>query len=504
MIPAPLIDDLHTLEYELIQVKHIATEFIQSLAPTDEVALVFVGRSDLGINFTTDRARLLKGIDHTREALGLGIDALGRTGNGAGARNVVMSYGRSLASTIKTTAMAIEGSSHARRAIVPIYTLDPRGMVQPADAVRGGIGMSSAGSPLGTDVPLRIRLQQEMLAITAINTGGRAFTNQSSLSNAVQAIVADNSSFYVMGFNASHGADAFYRRLEVTVHREGARVRGRSGYAFARPKTADAPAGERLGFAMTSGVDVRGLGLRATVAPLLPTNKGMRSAVTIEVAYPTATMAGVATDTLGVQILALDGDGKVKASVTRTYTVRPPGAALETFPVVINDAIDLPDQPLTLRIGVASRALERAGTVQIPVDAPKPSESAIQMGAVVLGLTDGVRPPSLGDDFVKAIVPFQPTTSRTFAPQQTLRVFAPVFWRTRETETRVVLTLEGPGVTLRREERLTVATATDGRRLAALDTLIPLAQLSGAFTLRLESNVNDKQTFVREVRFDVR
>jgi len=142
--------------------------------------------------------------------------------------------------------------------------------------------------------------------------------------------------------------------------------------------------------------------------------------------------------------------------------------------------------------------------VQVPVDAPKPSESAIQMGAVVLGLTDGVRPPSLGDDFVKAIVPFQPTTSRTFAPQQTLRVFAPVFWRTRETETRVVLTLEGPGVTLRREERLTVATATDGRRLAALDTLIPLAQLSGAFTLRLESNVNDKQTFVREVRFDVR
>ena len=540
-----MIDDLHTLEYELIQIKQVATEFIQSLAPTDEVALVFVGRSDLGINFTTDRARLLQAVDRTREALGMGIDALGRSGNGAGARNVVQSYGRALASTLSTTAMAIEGSGHARRAIVyigagtpldpnagmrgderlfadtlheelkaaydkarranvPIYTLDPRGLVQPADAVRGGIGMSADRAPLGSDVPLRIRLQQENLAVTAINTGGRAFTNQSSLSNAVKAIVADNSTFYVMGFHASHGSNTFYRNLEVKVHREGARVRARTGYAFARTASADSTVGERLGLAMTSGVDVRGLGLRATVAPLLPTNKGMRSAVTIEVAYPAATMAGVTTDTLGVEILALDGDGKVKARVARAYTVRPPGSALETFPVVINDVIDLPDQPLTLRVGVASRALDRAGTVQIPVDAPKASESAIQMGAVVLGLADGAGPPSLGDDFVKAIVPFQPTTARTFAPPQTLRVFAPVFWRSRETDARVVLTLEGPSVTLRREERLTVPTATDGRRLSAVDTLIPLAQLSGAYTLRLEANVNDKQTFVREVRFEVR
>jgi VWFA-related protein len=540
-----MIDDLHTLEYELIQVKQIATEFIQSLAPTDEVALVFVGRSDLGINFTNDRARLLQAIDRTREAMGMGIDALGRSGNGAGARNVAQSYGRALASTLSSTAMAIEGSSHARRAIVyigagtpldpnagmrgderqiaetvheelkaaydkarranvPIYTIDPRGLVQPADAVRGGIGMSAERAPLGSDVPLRIRLQLENLAVTAINTGGRAFTNQSSLSNAVNAIVADNSSFYVMGFNASHGADTFYRRLEVKVHREGARVRARTGYAFARTTAADATVGERLGLAMTSGVDVRGLGLRAAVAPLLPTTKGMRSAVTIEVAYPAATMAGETTDTLGVEILALDGDGKVKARVARAYTVRPPGSALETFPVVINDVIDLPDRPLTLRVGVASRALGRAGTVQIPVDAPKTSESTIQMGAVVLGLAGGAGPPSLGDDFVKAIVPFQPTTSRTFVPGQTLRVFAPVFWRTRETEARVVLTLEGPSVTLRREERLGVATATDGRRLSAVDTLIPLAQLSGAYTLRLEANVNDKQTFVREVRFEVR
>ena len=38
---------------------------------------------------------------------------------------------------------------------------------------------------------------------------------------------------------------------------------------------------------------------------------------------------------------------------------------------LIDDAMDLPSQALTLRIGVASRALGRTGTVQLPVEVPK-------------------------------------------------------------------------------------------------------------------------------------
>src|SRR6185503_1860897 len=69
----------------------------------------------------------------------------------------------------------------ARRANVPIYSLDPRGLVQPADAIRGGIGYSYGGFKA-------IEAQQNNLHLAAINTGGRAFVNQSDLTGAINAI----------------------------------------------------------------------------------------------------------------------------------------------------------------------------------------------------------------------------------------------------------------------------------------------------------------------------
>jgi VWFA-related protein len=64
-----LIDDLHTLESDIIAVKKVMSDFVRALSPNDEVAVAFVGRSDLSVNFTTDPARALKAIERTREAL---------------------------------------------------------------------------------------------------------------------------------------------------------------------------------------------------------------------------------------------------------------------------------------------------------------------------------------------------------------------------------------------------------------------------------------------------
>ncbi|MDA1306473.1 MAG: VWA domain-containing protein [Acidobacteria bacterium] len=567
-----IVDNLHTLESEILAVKQVMTEFIAALSPDDEVAIVFVGRSDLGVNFTTDRSRLLRAVDDVRDAAGFAIDAMGRTTSrppmtqeGGGLRailNTTMSYGRSLAATIRTTAMALEGSDHPRRAIVyvgagspldpnislgadekpladmvydelkmafdrarranaPIYTLDPRGMVQPADAVRGGIGsIGGVGPPSGATRPsgggddmgaalsgsvgYRLAMQQDMLATVAVNTGGRAFTNQSDLSRAVKAIATENGNFYVLGFYPQrHTRLGTFNDLEVKVSRPGAKVRARLGYVPTSAVTTDAARNERLATAMASGVDVRGLALSAIAAPLLPTGNVMRTAVTIHVTYPTGISGDAPFDTIAYQILALDGDGRVKATTERTYTVRPPRSERESVALVINDVIDLPSQPLTLRIGIASEALGHAGTLQVPVHVPKPSESRIQMGGVVIGASGDAGPATLGADFIKAILPFQPTTVRKFTNEQTLRVFVPVFWRGRETDATVTLTLHGPGVTLRREETLTVAEPVDGRRVTALDTLIPLDQLSGDFTLTLEARVKAGQSATRTMTFAV-
>lgn len=179
-----LVDDLHTLESDIIAVKKVMSDFVRALSPDDEVAVVFVGRSDLSLNFTTDTPRVLKAIERTREAFGFAIDALGRSSNDSRGRDdrAMTAPGRAVAFAFKNVAQALAGSTHQRRAIVyvsggspidhrnatsqseivmadlkgafevarranvPIYSLDPRGLAQPADAVRGGIGFLDGGT----------------------------------------------------------------------------------------------------------------------------------------------------------------------------------------------------------------------------------------------------------------------------------------------------------------------------------------------------------------------
>ncbi len=538
-----IVDTLHTLESEIVPMKQVMTEFIQSISPLDEVAIVFPNRSDLGTNFTTDRQRMLAAVEDVRAASGFAIDALGFAATAAGRGPIEGDRaGRGLAFTLKHTALALAGSAHPRRAIVlvgagspanmsgnentrwlvfeefkdvyqtaresnvPIYALDPRGMVVLADAVRRPGG---SGSSTGNGVSFGLGYQKDNLHVAAVNTGGRAFVDQSNITGAMQQLIADNGSVYLLSYypDTAPLTDRF-NEIEVKVKRPGLKVRARAGYHAAGVRaTSDLPISEQLNQAMTSALDQRGLSLQATVAPLLPTGDKMRTAVTIRLSYPTTGGADRPFDSLRVQVLALDGDAKVKGKVERAYTVRPPQPGMtdrDTAVLIINEAIDLPSQPLTLRIGVVSQSLGRTGTLQIPVHAPKPSDSRIQMGAVVIGVSAGAGPSTLGADLIKGMVPFQPSTRRTFRPEQTLRIFAPIFWKGRETEATVTLTLEGTGVTLRREEKLTVARPTDGRRVTSLDTLIPLAQLNGAFTLTLDASVKDGQAAARTVAFEVR
>ncbi|MEO6222726.1 MAG: hypothetical protein ABIP90_05710, partial [Vicinamibacterales bacterium] len=297
--------------------------------------------------------------------------------------------------------------------------------------------------------------------------------------------------------------DGRFHSIEVKVTRPGARVRARPGYVSSMAGAADSSPDESLATAMASGVDMRGLTLRAHVAPLLPLDKGMRSAVTIQVTYPT-TASDLPFDNVKVQILAIDDDGKVRASSERRYTFKAARTERESATFLINGTIDLPARPLTLRIGVSSRVLGRTGTVQLPVNVPKPSDSQLQVGAVVLGLTGPPRESAFGDELVRGLVPFQPTTTRLFSQRSTLRVFVPFFWRGREEPVKVTLTLRSEAFVLQRDETLAPSEGESGRRLAALDTLIPMAKLLGPITLEVEGRLANGQSARQTIAFNVR
>ncbi|HUL73619.1 MAG TPA: VWA domain-containing protein, partial [Vicinamibacterales bacterium] len=257
-----VIDDLHILEQDLIHTKDIMTEFIKALAPDDEVAVVFAGHSNLSQNFTTDRGLLLKTVERVRESLGFGMDALGcSVGSDLVSCDPKMTCAQARSATwvLKNIVQSLAGSSHTRRALVyvsagsiiplrpdvlcdfddmlevfdlarrsdvPIYTLDPRGQVLPEEAIRGGIG--SINLSKRSLIVQNLERQRDRLAEVAINTGGRAFTAQSNLMRAVDEIVGDNGSYYLLGYYPTpFAADGKFHDFSVKVNRPDVRIRGR-------------------------------------------------------------------------------------------------------------------------------------------------------------------------------------------------------------------------------------------------------------------------------------
>jgi VWFA-related protein len=550
-----VIDDFHILEQDLVHTKQILTDFINALAPEDEVAVVFAGRSDLSQNFTTDRGLLLKTVNHIRDSLGFGLDALGNSTASAVVQNdprYIHAMAVRADYVLKNVATSLAGSAHSRRAIiyvtagsiaptvplvepspvpddfddlqevyafarradVPIYTIDPRGQVLPDEAVRGGmsaIGVldqaPTAGGSTGAGkralIASNIARQHDRLAEVAVNTGGRAFTDQSNLTRAVNEIVADNSSYYLLGYYPTpFSADGKFHAFSVSVKRPNARVRARQGYVASRvePETGDAR--PVLDAAMSAGVNVSAVSLRAFAAPISAGVKGMNTLITIEVTYPMRPDGSrQIDDDLLVNILAMDPDAKIKATAGRTAHFSGAAPGQGAIAVLINDAIDLPLQPLTLRIAVASRTLGKAGSVQMTVDVPKTSGS-IQLGGVVVGTTSQTAAAAEADA-IKDLVPFQPTTSRTFAATDTLRVYARLFWGTKDPAADVTLTLIG-APSAPRTLTLTGVKDQNGRSEAVLDTTLPLTGLApGKYQIELIAKIV-KQMTKKVVPIDVR
>lgn len=268
-----LVDDLHLIEHDLIRLKRTLTDLVNVFSPDDEVALTFVSHSNLSVNFTQNKSRLMERISNIKVVLGFGLDSLARVDSssesGAGSRPARFKgdYALSSYSTLKNVTKALAGSNHTRRAIffvtggttldmsgersddpgqvatdsmtlalqdglagtlsaarggsVPIYAIDPRGNIQPEDVVRGGMGggVTTLANPvLRMEALKNIRIQHKNLAVLAVNSGGRAIFNASDMTRMMTEIVQENGSYYLLGYYPDpFVADGKYHPLKVHV-----------------------------------------------------------------------------------------------------------------------------------------------------------------------------------------------------------------------------------------------------------------------------------------------
>jgi VWFA-related protein len=567
-----VIDDLHLIEQDIVRIKRTLTDLVNSFSPDDEVAMVFVSHSNLGVNFTRNTSVIMARVDNIKEALGFGLDAAAQgpareptdpiavgsgrlptaptSGKSAGLDAVPsyakyrLAYARNAVQTLSMVAKSLAGSSHARRAVffvtggttidpftsdfsdplqldfrtlqddyvkifddakradVPIYVVDPRGNIDCADAVRGA---PPTGLPC-QQIMANVRIQHNNMSAIAVNTGGRAIFNASDMTRMMKEIVQENGSYYLLGYYPEpFTADGKFHELKVHVKRPGTRVRARAGYEAPSATRASAPVSESVTSAITAGVNVSALALRAFAEPISSDGKTSTIAVTVELTYPAPVDGSKRLDdNIELRLVALDPDAKQKATSTRThhFTAAAPETGSVTF--LINDVLTVPAQPLTLRVAVGSQALGKAGTVQVPIDMPKESKG-LTLGGIALGLDGPARQAVMMPNAFGGLIPFQPTTTRTFGTDDVLRLFGHVYWKDKSATPVIVMTVTGPKGEVKSSPSLTPQSSAGDQQDAVIAAMLPLNGLAaGKYHLAVSATLPGGKPVTRDVLFEVK
>jgi VWFA-related protein len=485
----------------IVSLKKALVRFLQSLSPDDQVALVWQGRSDLSQDFTNDIPRLIAVVNSTKAALGLkpmgpayrpllhsltfAIDAL--RGSRVARRSIVL-VGVAACNPVRAVGFySLEADDclalykQAREANVPIYTLDPR--VNPP-------GLS------------------ENMVELSLNTGGLSFQRLSQPLVAVDRILTDAGSFYAMGFYPDPlVSDGKYHEFKVNVRRDGVRVRARDRYLADKAVKPRTTPNRGMTSVLGAGVADPGIPIRAVAAPIEPAPRGtIRTLVTIEVGYPAPEQAQASwKDEMRVGILALSPDGAIRASFHRPLSFSGLWKRTDRATFVLNETIDLPAEALTLRVGVSSTALGSTGTAHLRIDVPRTTGSRLVLTPLVLGTASPESDAATGLDLVRTLVPFQPTTQRTFSNTDSLRIYSRAYWGGTETTLPFEVSVSDANAPV----TLTVPAAASpngaGRRRAVLDTTVPLSKLApGPHVLTVRTQVSRGQPVTREIPFAVK
>ena len=118
-----------------------------------------------------------------------------------------------------------------------------------------------------------VKLRRDFMEIMADHTGARAIVNTDDLGHEIDRMMAEASSYYLVGYQTSNGQpDGKFRRLDVKVSRPGVSVRTRSGfYAPDESGTKDregTPGSNELG--LTGMASATRLALRSQVVAVSP------------------------------------------------------------------------------------------------------------------------------------------------------------------------------------------------------------------------------------------
>ena len=389
--------------------------------------------------------------------------------------------------------------TEARRANVNVYTIDACGLRVPGEMAAPNVPICVPG------------LEVEYLRIVADNTGGRAIVDTNDFKPGVKAILEENASYYLLGFNPAGGRqDGKFRRLEVHVNRADVTVRTRNGYRaekasdVARRKSALETSAASV--ALAGILPKSALPLQVTAVPFaIPGRKESAVAVTVGIRQPIRQNAERAVERVDLLVSAFGVEGKAFGSkrLTANVAIRAGASGLAEYEVL--SRIDLKPGRYQLRIGASVGTLSTHGSVYYDVDVPDFSSPAVSISGIVLSAPGGgeVAP----RDALASVMPVIPTSRRTFSAGQQVSAFVRVYQGGNgplvAVPIRVFLVDSNGAVVMDRRQEVAVTQFVTKTRAANVLVPIPIDRLAaGEYLLKVESESNSKP-IQRNTRFQV-
>jgi VWFA-related protein len=536
-----LIDDaaIQGVPLAMQNVKKVAKDFIDRLGASDLAAVVFTRDNRNSQDFTADRARLVAAVD--KFTLGFrdmgdsslyfrySVDVVRRTVETLASlpdrRKAIVYVGQGvpvdLAMAGAPAALGMSGGAFsavsqrgemgqlrhlmeqtflaAARANVSVYTLDVCGL-RVEGQIAGGVPVCVPG------------LEVDYLINVATVTGGHAVVNTNNFDPGLDAIIEENSSYYLLGYQSSDSRqDGKYRRIEVTVNRPGVSVRTRTGYLAEKAESAAKRKAQLeaqpIGAALAGVLPKGDLPMRLTAVPFaVPGKKEAAVAVMLSVKQPIRETGERTTERVDMAVSAYNTDGKYQGGtrLRADVVVRAGATGLAEYEVLAR--LDLKPGRYQLRTAANFGAIATSGSLYYDLDVPDFTEQGVWLS----GLAFSVQPAMpIGQlEGLKGIIPIVPTTQRVFRSTDQASAFVRVYQGGRNPIVGVPLRIRirNDDDVMVLDRRQDVAPESFGPgRAADVGIGLPVGRLkSGDYLLSIEATVPQKPGIInRDVRFSI-
>jgi VWFA-related protein len=319
----------------------------------------------------------------------------------------------------------------ANRANASFYPIDPRGLVVFEESIEKKVSLTVDAA--------RLHARLDSLRTLAENTDGLAIVDSNNLDGGMKRVVADLSSYYLLGYYSNTKLDGRYHAITVRVRRPGVQVRARKGYlaatldamtAGARGRGPATPKPGDPGFEAKVAADAEAAAVAAAISPLAGYTREVPLRVQMAVGWKPGDAASAALWVVGELGGVADAGPQWNEGFDATATLTTPAdvtvatgrmtaaRGARTFRIALTSSQPLDAGEYVLRVGA------RAGPSSIP-------------SREVLRFAIPAAPGSAGALFVRR----GPTTGNKEVPTADLR-----FRRSESIRLEIPTTAEAAGI----------------------------------------------------------